>query len=378
VRAILCLPALIAAWRDAAGGALLSSSGHFPVANAALQRPDLLPGWPRLPRSVNMVSIGDALLAADPPIEALVVYNSNPVAVAPESGKVIRGFAREDLFTVVLEHFRTDTADYADFILPATTQLEHFDLHKSYGHRYVVVNEAAIAPLGQARPNSAIFRELAARMDLREPCFSDTDEQIAAAAFEWADPRLAGQSLDTVRAAGWVRLAVSDAPFAQGGFPTPSGRCEFFSQRLADQGHDPLPGFVAPHESAQSAAELARRYPLALITPPARDFLNSTFVNVPSLAAREKEPACELHPVDAARRGIAEGDAVRVFNDRGSFVARARVTEDVRPGVAVAFGVWWHKLSPGGRNVNAVTSQALSDLGGSPTFYDCLVEVGPA
>jgi len=378
VRAIASLPALVGAWRDAAGGALLSTSSHYPLDVDALTRPDLLPGWPRRPRTINMVQIGDALAHAQPPIEALVVYNSNPVAVAPDSGQVIRGFAREDLFTVVLEHFLTDTADYADIVLPATTQLEHFDLHKTYGHRYVVANNPAIAPLGQARPNSAIFRELARRMGFADPCFSDDDATVAAAALDWSDPRMGGRTMDQILERGWAKLDVPAAPFANGGFPTPSGKCEFSSERLAALGLDPLPDWVPPYESVGSSPELARRYPLALISPPARNFLNSTFVNVASLAASEREPRCELNPADAAARSIADGQRVRVFNDRGSFVARATVVDRPRPGVAVAFGVWWHKLCEGGRNVNAVTAQALTDLGGSPTFYDCLVQVEPA
>ncbi|GAA4408508.1 molybdopterin-containing oxidoreductase family protein [Quisquiliibacterium transsilvanicum] len=379
VRAVMSLPALTGAWRDAGGGALLSTSGHFPQDLAALTRPDLMPGWPgALPRVVNMVEIGDALLGADPPIEAVVVYNSNPVAVAPDSEKVIRGFAREDLFTVVLEHFLTDTADHADYVLPATTQLEHFDLHKTYGHRYLVANNPAIAPLGQARANSDIFRALAQRMGFDDPCFAETDEQVAAAALRWDDPRIAGVTLGQIREHGWLKLKVPDAPFAQGGFPTPSGKCELASPRLAQQGLDPVPDFLPPHESAASAPELAARYPLALISPPARNFLNSTFVNVDSLRASEKAPGCELHPEDAAARGIADGDQVRVFNDRGAFLARARVSERARRGVAVAWGVWWHKLAPGGRSVNAVTSQALTDMGRAPTFYDCLVEIAGA
>ena len=378
VRAIASLPALVGAWRDEGGGILMSSSAHFPVAMAALTRPDLLPSWPALPRTINMVQIGDALAAADPPLEAVIVYNSNPVAVAPESGKVIRGFAREDLFTVVLEHFLTDTADYADYVLPATTQLEHFDLHKTYGHRYVVANNPAVAPLGQARPNSEIFRQLAARMGFDDPCFSDSDEAVAAAALDWHDPRVAGMTLASIRERGWAKLTVSATPFADGGFPTPSGKCEFHSARLAARGLDPLPDFLEPYESVRSNPALGARYPLALLSPPARNFLNSTFVNVASNRAADPEPACEVHPDDALARGIADGAMVRIFNDRGSFLARASVTARPRAGVAVAFGVWWHKLCAGGRNVNVVTAQALTDLGNSPTFYDCLVQIEPA
>ncbi|MBW6494069.1 MAG: molybdopterin oxidoreductase family protein [Burkholderiaceae bacterium] len=374
VRAIVSLPALVGAWRDPAGGALLSVSGNFPV-DRTLTRPDLIPGWPMKPRTINMSAIGDALLGAEPPIEALVVYNSNPVAVAPDSERVIRGFAREDLFTVVLEHFQTDTADYADIVLPATMQPEHFDLHKPYGHLYLLANEAAVAPAGEARPNSAIFRELAARMGFDDPALRASDEEIAAAAIDWNDPRLGGATFSDVRQKGWIRMAVPAAPFAAGGFPTASGRCEFVSERLAAEGLDPLPDYLEPYESKAANPELARRYPLSFISPPARYFLNSTFVNVASLAAREREPECVINPADAAARGIADGAMVRTFNERGSFTARARVGDRIRPGVVLGWGVWWHKLSPQGRNVNAVTAQALTDLGGGPTFYDCLVEV---
>ncbi|ODT35051.1 MAG: molybdopterin oxidoreductase [Lautropia sp. SCN 70-15] len=379
VRAIASLPALIGAWRDPAGGMLLSSSHMVPVTPSKQVRPELMPGWPgKPPRTINMVQIGDALLEADPPVEAVIVYNSNPVAVAPESDKVIAGFAREDLFTVVLEHFQTDTADYADWLLPATTQLEHFDVHKTYGHWYVLANNPAIAPLGQARPNADVFRELAARMGFDEPALRASDEDIVRDAMDWSAPQAGGVSLEQLRREGWTKMRHADAPFAQGGFPSPSGRCEFYSQRLADQGLDPLPDWVPPWESAISNPGLAARYPLALISPPARTFLNSTFVNIPGLQAQAKEPAVEIHPDDAAARGVAHGDMVEVFNDRGRFLARASVSDRARPGVPVAWGVWWHKLTQGGRNVNAVTSQALTDLGRGPTFYDCLVELRPA
>ncbi len=371
VRAVACLPALTGAWRHRAGGLLLSSSGAFPVDRARLQRPDLLAG--RQPRTVNMVTIGDALLreaspAFGPRIEALVVYNSNPVAVAPESPKVAQGFAREDLFTVVLEHFQTDTADHADYILPATTQLEHWDVHAAYGHTDVLLNRPAIAPQGQARSNAQVFRDLAARMGFAEPCFSDTDEQLCRQAYgEMVD---FGLLLDQ----GFAPLPVADAPFAEGGFATPSGKCEFFSQRLATQGLDPLPGHVPNHEVAGSSP----LYPLAMISPPARNFLNSTFVNLQSLRDIEGRPVLEMHPDDASARGIAEGALVRVFNGRGSYTCHATLNGRARPGVVNGLGVWWRKLGHAGTNVNEVTSQALTDMGAGPTFYDCSVEVQAA
>ena len=380
VRAIACLPALVGAWRHDAGGLLMSSSNHFKTDSAALERPDLLAG--RKPRTLNMSTIGDDLLqsassAFGPRVEALIVYNSNPVAVAPEGDKVRDGFARDDLFTVVLEHFQTDTADYADYVLPATTQLEHLDVHKSYGHRYWLANNPAIAPLGQSKPNTEIFRLLAARMGFTEPCFQDTDAQLAAQAIA-PDPRNGDIRWETLQARGWARLPGATAPFAQGGFPTPSGRCEFWSQREADAGRDPLPELLLPYECAETAPDLAARYPLAMISPPARNFLNSTFVNVDSLRKLEGEPALLIHPDDAASRGLADGQMVRTFNDRGASLSRARISTRTRPGQIVGLGIWWRKLSADGQNVNALTHQRLTDLGGGACFYDCLVEVAAA
>jgi len=381
VRAIACLPSLTGAWRERAGGALLSSSGWAPVDSHALQRPDLMPGWPSKPsRVINMNAIGDALLQPGdarfgPKIEAIVVYNSNPVAVAPDSERVAAGFAREDLFTIVLEHFQTDTADYADLLLPATTQLEHLDVHKSYGHTHIMVNLPAIPPVGDARPNTEIFRSLARHMALDEPALFESDEAVARKAFRWQDSTLDGADWEQLKQAGWVKLKLPDAPFAEGGFHTPSGKCEFYSERLAQEGLDPLPDYLPPYESAEFAPELAARYPLAMISPPARNFLNSTFVNVESLRSTEGEPHLDIHPVDAEMRGIVDGVTVRIFNDRGSMQARARVTDRARQGLVVGLSIWWKKLAPDGRNANQVTSQALTDLGGSATFYDCLVEV---
>ena len=371
VRAIASLPALTGAWRHRAGGVLLSSSGSFPVDRAALQRPDLLAG--RSPRTINMVTIGDDLLRPaspgfGPKIEALVVYNSNPVAVAPESGKVVQGFAREDLFTVVLEHFQTDTADYADYVLPATTQLEHWDVHLAYGHTDVLLNRPALAPQGQARSNAQIFRDLAAHMGFAEPCFSESDEQLCRQAYGSA------VDFDLLLEQGFASLPMPDAPFAEGGFPTPSGKCEFFSQRLADQGLDPLPGHVPNHEAAGAST----LYPLAMISPPARNFLNSSFVNLQSLRDIEGRPLLEMHPEDAAARGIADGALVRVFNERGSYECHAALNGRARPGVVNGLGVWWRKLGHNGTNVNEVTSQALTDMGAGPTFYDCAVQVEAA
>ncbi len=366
VRAIACLPALVGAWRHRGGGLLLSSSGHFPVQRAALQRPDLL--GERRPRTLNMSTIGDDLLRPastefGPRIEALVVYNSNPVAVAPESGKVVQGFAREDLFTVVLEHFQTDTADHADYILPATTQLEHWDIHTSYGHTDVLLNQPAIPPVGQARTNTDIFRALAARMGFGEPCFADDDLTLCRTVM--GDEALFAR----LQQQGFAALPVLDAPFAQGGFPTPSGKCEFFSPRLAAMGQDGLPDHVPNYEAPSEA------FPLAMISPPARNFLNSSFVNVTSLRAIEVEPVLEIHADDAHQRGIQNGDVVKVFNARGEYHCKAEVSRRARPGVVHGLGIWWRKMGLNGTNVNQLTSQHLTDIGRAPVFYDCAVQV---
>jgi anaerobic selenocysteine-containing dehydrogenase len=368
VRLIALLPCLTGAWRHRAGGLLLSASGWFkPVRNDAwLQRPDLLAG--RRPRSINMSTIGDDLLrpaSADfgPRIEAVVVYNSNPVAVAPESRQVAAGFAREDLFTVVLEHFLTDTADHADYVLPATTQLEHWDVHTSYGHTSVLINEPAIAPRGQSRSNAEIFRQLAARMGFDEACFADDDLTLARHALTEA------VDFEQLRREGWYQLPLPDAPFAEGGFPTASGKAVACAPGV------PLPDHLPNHESVASTPALAARFPLAMISPPARNFLNSSFVNVKSLRDIEGEPLLELHAADAAARGLRDGQPVRVFNDRGEYHCTARISHRARPGVVNSLGVWWRKLGRNGTNVNELTHQQLTDLGQAPAFYDCLVEV---
>ena len=366
-RAILSLPALIGAWRHRAGGVLLSSSGQFPVRRAALERADLRSAPAR---TINMATIGDDLLrpaspAFGPAIEAVIVYNSNPVAVAPDSGAVVRGFAREDLFTVVLEQFQTDTADYADYILPATTQLEHWDIHLSYGHTDVVLNRPAIAPVGQARSNTDIFRALAHGMGYTDSCFAQDDESLCREAYGDA------VDFDQLLAHGFASLRLPEAPFAQGGFPTPSGKCEFFSQRLADLGQDGLPDHIPNHEAAGSCAA----YPLAMISPPARNFLNSTFVNVTSLRDIEGDPVLEMHAADASARNLASDSIVRVFNQRGDYRCRMKISARARPGVVNGMGIWWRKLGMDGKNVNQLTSQKLTDLGRAPTFYDCLVQV---
>ena len=374
VRNIACLPALTGAWREPAGGVILSGVDFFGMDHKALERPDLIRGNPR---TINQAALGDALLTAKPPIKAIFVYNNNPVAVCPDSNKVIAGFSRPDLFTVVHELFLTDTCDYADIVLPATSMLEHADIHRPYGHLYALANNPAIAPLGECKPNIEVFRLLAKRMGYADACFDDTDEDVCRQALKSTQPRMAGIEWQSLKEQGWQRLNVPEryAPFAEGGFPTPSGKCEFYSETAQQMGLDPLPDYIPPRENVLSNPDLAKRYPLAFISPPSRDFLNSSFANMPFALASAKEPRLHIHPDDATARGIASGDPVRVFNDRGVYTLKASVTDGARPGVVVAPSVWWRKLSPDGRNANDLTSQGIADMGGAATYYDVLVEV---
>jgi anaerobic selenocysteine-containing dehydrogenase len=381
VRTIACLPAVVGHWRRVGGGVQLSTSANFQFNKQALERPDLSPPV----RTINMIRLGEALTTPDagvggPPVRALVVYNSNPAAVAPDRATVRRGLAREDLFTVVLEHFQTDTADYADIVLPATTQLEHWDLHFAYGHHYASLNRAAIEPLGECKPNSEIFRLVGARMGLTHPSLQDDDLTLIRQALATESAKLEGVTFDALLERGWMRLNVPRPylPFASGAFLTPSGKCEFYSARLAEMGLDPLPTYTPPYECAAEAPELATRYPLTLISSPAHQFLNTTFVNVDALRRGAREPECLLHPLDAERRGIGVGARVAIYNDRGAFTATARVEETIRPGVVWAPSIWWGKLALDGRNANETTSQRETDMGHGPVFYDNLVEVALA
>jgi anaerobic selenocysteine-containing dehydrogenase len=359
----------------------LSTSANFAFDKQTVERPDLSPPV----RTINMIRLGEALSSADagvggPPVRALVVYNSNPAAVAPDRNAVLRGLAREDLFTVVLEHFQTDTADWADIVLPATTQLEHWDVHLSYGHHYVTLNKPAIAPLGEAKPNSEIFRLLAARMRLTEPSLQDDDLTIIQQALSSTSEKLRGVALEQLLERGWMRLNVPTPylPFANGEFLTPSGKCELYSARLKERGLDPVPTYIPPYESPERDPALVARYPLTLISSPAHQFLNSTFVNIDSLRRAAKEPQCVIHPADAERRGIGAGARVVVHNDRGAFTAVARVENSLREGVVWAPSIWWGKLAPDGANANQTTSQRETDIGRGPVFYDNQVEVSLA
>jgi anaerobic selenocysteine-containing dehydrogenase len=378
VRNIACLPAITGHWRRPGGGVQLSTSANFQFDRAAIARPDLGPPA----RTINMIRLGDALNRPDagvagPPVKALVVYNSNPAAVAPDRNAVLRGLAREDLFTVALEHFQTDTCDWADIVLPATTQLEHWDLHLAYGHHYVSLNRPSIAPIGEAKPNSEIFRLLAARMGMTHDAVRDDDLTIIRQALASKSPKLRGVTLDELLARGWMRLDVPTPylPYAEGAFPTPSGKCELESARMAELGLDTLPDYIPPYESVERDPALVKRYPLTLISSPAHTFLNTTFANVTSLRRQAREPEVLLHPADAERRGIGVGAMVTVRNDRGAFLARARVEPTIREGVAWAPSIWWGKLAGDGANANQTTSQRITDLGEGPVFYDNQVEV---
>ncbi len=390
VRTVACLPALTGAWREASGGALLSTSGAYPMNLAYLERPDLMPKIEgKLPRMVNMSALGDALAWGTAPspqpspargegaIKAMFVYNSNPGAVAPDGNQVLKGLARDDLFTVVHDVFITDTARYADIVLPATTSPEHDDINRSYGHYDLVLNRRAIDPVGESLPNTELFRRLAKAMNLNDPCFDETDESLIKHAFDWSHKSLAGQSFETLERDGVLRLNYPKrdgfiTPFAEGGFGTPSGKCEFYSETLAQRGFDPLPTYIPPHEAETP------EYPLALNTPPARNAMNSTFGNIEELAKPHGPPTVQLNPADAAARSVVEGQTVRVFNHRGVMKLPVAVTNDTRPGVAtILWGHW--RNHPGAEGfVNDLTSQALTDLGGGATFYDCRVEVAAA
>ena len=386
-RAVAMLPALTGAWKHRGGGFQLSTSGAFPWDENAVRRPDLMYASPlgRPARIVNMTRLGHALTELDDPrVHAMFVYNSNPAAIAPDQAQVLRGLAREDLFTVVHEQFFTDTADYADVVLPATTFLEHKDVQGAYGHYYVQLSNQAIEPLGEARSNVWLFSELARRMGFTEECFDDTPDDLIAQAL-WdgkAQPAvLSGISAGSLeKAGGHTRLKFQEEteggrfmPFANGGFGTPSGKVEFYSDSMATNGLDPLPGFVPPEESRHGSVD---QYPLEFLPRKADNYMNSTFANSPGHQKMENGwiGTLEMHPVDAAARGIADGDTVEVFNARGRIDLTARVDGTVPEGV-VASRLSWNKLSKGGHNVNLLTSQRLTDFGGGPTFYSTLVEV---
>ncbi len=399
VRAIACLPGLIGAWKHVGGGLLQLPIWAFPVKWEVLMRPDLQPEKMRV---LNSWRLGPALtgeLGFDPPIKALFVYNANPMAMVTEQAKLEQGLEREDLFTVVSEHFLTDTARYADIVLPATTQLEQKDIMFSWGHLYLSYNNPAIEPLGEAVSNTELFRRLAKAMGIEDPSFYRTDDEIIEASLDWTNSVLQGITLEDVKAKGYARLTVPSAddwaPHREGNFPTPTGKCEFkstvtgggnFVVPLFRQGYngdqdgtpvDALPHYIPPNENPQTTPALAKRYPLSLITPKSHAFLNSNYGNLPAQTAQAgEEQSVFLHPDDAEQRGIVAGAPIRVFNDRGAFEAFASISPDVMPGVVMAPAGYWHRSNRKGATVHALTPPAYADLGRAPTFSDVLVQVG--
>jgi anaerobic selenocysteine-containing dehydrogenase len=371
VRAVCMLPALTGAWKHLGGGLQLSLSGAFTFNGTALERPDLMMASPlqRPTRMVNMSRLGHALTELEsPPVKALFVYNSNPAAIAPNQNAVVRGLMRSDLFTVVHEQFFTDTTDYADVVLPATTFLEHKDFQGAYGHYFLQISEQAIAPAGEARSNVWLFSQLAQRMGFTESCFHDSvDDLIEQALAGRADEGPTRQELEAKK-----RIRVNSLPFADGVFATPSGKIEFYSSALAGQGMDPMPAFHAPDESRGGAA--AHTFPLEFLPRKADNYMNSTFANLPSHQAMESPGLAMMHATDADARQIGEADWVEIYNARGKIRLRAHIDGSVPAGV-VAASLNWNKLSAGENNVNALTSERLTDLGRGATFYSTLVEV---
>ena len=394
-RAISMLPCITGSLKEVGGGIHLSTSGAFDLNKTALRRPDLKPHDSKTPRVVNMVELGKALnTLSDPPLKALLVYGSNPAAVCPNHNEVVRGLKRRDLFTVVHEQFFTDTTDYADIVLPATTFFEHKDLQAAYGHYYLQMSDQAIAPRGECRSNVDLFRALAARMGFSEECFNESTDQMIDGALASSNPWLQGITRERLQREGHVRLnfAASDEsapnptqaneasspflPFARGNFRTPSGKAELYSEAMKALGLDPVAEFTPPAESRNGSGSDKRKYPLELLARKADNFLNSTFSNQPSIQQMEDTDLLEINSADARARGIVDGSTVKVYNHRGEIFLKARVDGAVQPGV-VSARLNWAKLSPGLRNINVLTSEKLSDLGNSATFYSVLVEVEP-
>lgn len=387
-RTITMLPCITGSWKEVGGGLQMSTSGAFGFDGDALKRPDLMQSaLGREARVINMVELGRVLTTQnDPPVKALFVYNSNPAAVCPNHNDVIRGLQRPDLFTVVHEQFFTDTTDYADIVLPATTFFEHKDLQGAYGHYYVQVSQQAIEPLGECRSNVEVFRALAERMGFAEDCFRESVDSIIDGALDSANPWLEGITRERLETEPQIRLRFDSAqeagknarstraflPFAAGGFHTASGKAELYNEALRAQGLDPVAAFTPPDESRHGGRNAD--FPLELLARKADNFLNSTFTNLPSVQEMEEQGLLEMHAADAEPRGISNGDRVRVFNHRGEIVLKAAVDGTVQTGV-VSARLNWAKLSPGFHSINSLTSEKLTDMGNSATFYSVLVEV---
>ncbi len=374
VRTISCIPGVTGDWRYPGGGVFYDTRGFFGVSWSALWRDDLAA---RPARALHMSRMGEVLLETrDPKVMALFVYGSNPAASVPNQTKVLRGLARDNLFTVVIEHVMTDTARHADIVLPATMQTEHQDLLIAYGHLYVAWNEPAAPPAGECLPTSEIFRRLARKMGLATPELYDSDETLARQILESGHPSLAGITLEELKARGFMRLNYPDpfVPFATS-FPTRSGKLEFVSDRMAESGLDPVAGYTPAHETSQRDTALARDYPLSLVTPADHYFLNSIFANVPRQHRRAGAATLVIHPDDAAPRGIASGDEVRVGNARGSFLASADVSDRVRPGVVASTKGRWPGASKGGATINATVADRDADMGTGAVYHDNRVQV---
>jgi anaerobic selenocysteine-containing dehydrogenase len=398
VRLVSSLPALVGAWRHVGGGAVEMPIWEFPFKFDFIQRPDWIkPGT----RVVNELDLGDALTDVtklDPPIKSLFIYNSNPVSQQQNANKLIEGLKREDLFTVVSELFITDTARYADIILPASLQGEQYDLQVTWGHLYVMLNQPAIEPPGECVPNIEMFRRLAKTMGFDDEYWDLTDDQWLSQAYDWESPAMQGITLEKLKEVGWMRLNVGEpdkrAPHAHGNFKTPSGKCEFKAS-AAENGNfvvpvwrsgyeamqpgdpvDPVPDYLPPVETTDE--KLAERYPISLISPKPHAFLNSQYANEPTQQRRQGEQTVVIHARDAATRDIKTGDYVRVFNDRGSFEGKAEVSDDVLEGLAAASLGYWLSLNRSGSAVNSTTSSMHCNLGGAGSQADNRVEIAKA